>query len=140
MFSLMAAGIDGHAKNYSVLIDQGVVRLAPLYDLISAIPLLDQGVLAHKVKMGMKYGKEYRLRGVGGRNLMRAADDLGYERGRMYDDALAVAGGLPHALAEALTEMLKIPVTDRILGLPEAADRFIQRKLREIESEDLDVA
>lgn len=35
---------DGHSKNYSVLLHDGVARLAPLYDLSSALPYLARGV------------------------------------------------------------------------------------------------
>jgi serine/threonine-protein kinase HipA len=38
-FNFVVAGIDAHGKNYSVLIEGGGrYRLAPLYDLMSALP------------------------------------------------------------------------------------------------------
>jgi serine/threonine-protein kinase HipA len=39
MFNYVILGVDAHAKNYSVLFERGWrFRLAPLYDLISALP------------------------------------------------------------------------------------------------------
>lgn len=56
VFWLLAA-IDGHAKNFSVfLLPDGRYHLTPLYDVLSAWPILDKGpnALAYrKVKMAM---------------------------------------------------------------------------------------
>jgi serine/threonine-protein kinase HipA len=56
LFWLLCA-TDGHAKNFSVFIEPGgAFRLAPLYDVLSAYPVLGEGgsrVSAHKVKMAM---------------------------------------------------------------------------------------
>ncbi|MGH7254454.1 MAG: type II toxin-antitoxin system HipA family toxin [Nitrospirales bacterium] len=57
VFWLLAA-IDGHAKNFSLhLFPGGRFRLAPLYDVLSAQPLVDTGQLAGKqVKLVMPVG------------------------------------------------------------------------------------
>ncbi len=54
LFWLLAA-IDGHAKNYSVFIEaEGRFKLAPLYDIMSAYPLIANRQLeAQKIKMAM---------------------------------------------------------------------------------------
>ena len=54
LFWLLAA-IDGHAKNFSVFIEpEGKYRLTPLYDIISAYPLMVKKQLqAQKIKMAM---------------------------------------------------------------------------------------
>ena len=52
LFWLLAA-IDGHAKNFSLFIlPQGKYRLTPLYDIISAYPLMES-LQAQKIKMAM---------------------------------------------------------------------------------------
>ncbi len=64
LFYLLCA-IDGHAKNFSVFIGpEGRYRLTPLYDIISAYPLIYKKQLsAHKVKMAMAmYGKNVHYR------------------------------------------------------------------------------
>ncbi len=55
IFWLMAA-IDGHAKNFSLFIEPGsAYRMTPLYDVISAYPLIAQGSMAaEKAKSLMK--------------------------------------------------------------------------------------
>lgn len=64
LFNWLIGGTDAHAKNYSLLIGSGArVRLAPLYDVASALPYKD---IAHqKLKLAMKIGSKYRLRDVG---------------------------------------------------------------------------
>jgi len=54
LFWLLAA-IDGHAKNFSIRIDaRGTYRLTPLYDIMSAYPLIANKQLhAKKIKMAM---------------------------------------------------------------------------------------
>jgi serine/threonine-protein kinase HipA len=53
----MLCAIDGHAKNFSVFLDEGgQYRLTPRYDVLSAFPVLGKksGQLAHqKIKMAM---------------------------------------------------------------------------------------
>jgi serine/threonine-protein kinase HipA len=54
LFWLLAA-IDGHAKNFSVFIEpEGKYRLTPLYDIMSAYPLIEKKQLhSRKIKMAM---------------------------------------------------------------------------------------
>jgi serine/threonine-protein kinase HipA len=54
LFWLLAA-IDGHAKNFSLFIEpEGKYRLTPLYDIMSAYPLIEQKQLQkQKIKMAM---------------------------------------------------------------------------------------
>lgn len=54
LFWLLAA-IDGHAKNFSLFIEpEGKYHLTPLYDIMSAYPLIAQKQLpAQKIKMAM---------------------------------------------------------------------------------------
>jgi len=52
----LIAGTDAHAKNYSLLLASGQIRLAPLYDLASALPY---GAHEHKLRFAMKMGRDY---------------------------------------------------------------------------------
>jgi hypothetical protein len=55
-FNWLIAGIDAHAKNYSQLLGKnGVIRLAPLYDLASILPYPNMNL--SKVKLAMKVGR-----------------------------------------------------------------------------------
>jgi len=56
VFNWIIAGTDAHAKNFSILHDQGGRhRLAPLYDLNSALPYYD----VQQVKMSLKVDGHY---------------------------------------------------------------------------------
>ena len=57
-FNWFIAGPDGHAKNYALLLGaQSRIRLAPLYDLASALPY--PGMQPIGLKLAMKIGGEY---------------------------------------------------------------------------------
>ena len=62
-FNWLIAGTDAHAKNYALLLGRGGrVRLAPLYDLGSALPY--PSLRQDKLVMAMKVGNTYRLRDI----------------------------------------------------------------------------
>ena len=80
-YSWLIAGTDAHAKNYSLLIgERGRVRLAPLYDLASALPYRHLAV--HKLKLAMKIGGKYRLREIGAHQWGKFAGEIGSDGGR----------------------------------------------------------
>ncbi len=51
------AGTDAHAKNYALLLSGRGVRLAPLYDVTSALPYGN----VHDLRLAMKVGDGYRV-------------------------------------------------------------------------------
>lgn len=72
-FNWIIAGTDAHAKNYSLLLSSDQVRLAPLYDLASALPYDD--MYPPKLKLAMRVGGEYRVDAVEGRHWRRFAEE-----------------------------------------------------------------
>jgi serine/threonine-protein kinase HipA len=52
----LIGGTDAHAKNYSLLLSGGQVRLAPLYDVASTLPY---GMHERKLRLAMKIGGDY---------------------------------------------------------------------------------
>ena len=93
-FNWLIAGTDAHAKNYSLLLGQnGVVRLAPLYDLASILPY--PNVNLSKVKLAMKVGGEYRLRNIGLRHWQRLATELRLDDAKLIDRIRAMAQAMP---------------------------------------------
>lgn len=54
----LIGGTDAHAKNYSLLVMGGEVRLAPLYDIASALPY---GIHERQLRFAMKIGGDYRV-------------------------------------------------------------------------------
>lgn len=62
-FNWLIAGTDAHAKNYALLFGGGGrIRLAPLYDLGSALPY--PSLRQDKLILAMKIGNTYRLRDI----------------------------------------------------------------------------
>jgi serine/threonine-protein kinase HipA len=93
----LIAGTDAHAKNYSLLIGPGQVRLAPLYDIASALPY---GTHEKTLRLAMKLGGDYRL--ATDRNPWRtAAADLGLEAVALTERVRDLARRAPAAFAAA---------------------------------------
>jgi serine/threonine-protein kinase HipA len=93
----LIAGTDAHAKNYSLMLSGGDVRLAPLYDVASALPY---GTHERKLRFAMKIGGDY---GVYPRHNTWpvVAKDLGLDVAVALDRVLALAQRAPDAFAEA---------------------------------------
>ncbi len=80
IFNWLIAGTDAHGKNYSFLIGAaGRVRLAPLYDLASALPY--RQIDLRKAKLAMRIGGKYRLLEIGRRQWEKLAAELGLRPG-----------------------------------------------------------
>lgn len=84
LFWLLAA-IDGHAKNFSLYIEaDGKYRLTPLYDIMSAFPLIENKQLhAKKIKMAMALkGKHnhYRWYDMQRRHFIGTAHEINYSK------------------------------------------------------------
>jgi len=58
IWNWLIAGTDAHAKNYSLLLAEDQVRLAPLYDVASALPY---DVHERKLRFAMKIGGDDRV-------------------------------------------------------------------------------
>ena len=75
IFNYVVLGIDAHAKNYSVLIQHGGrFRLAPLYDMISALPYDHEEFNL----LAMKVGGEGKWRSIGRYHWEKEAKICGY--------------------------------------------------------------
>ena len=105
LFFWMLAATDGHAKNYSLgLLANGVHRLTPLYDILSAWPIV--GPKAHqvpsdKLKMAMALrGKNahYHVQTIQPRHFLETAKREGYAD--MEGSMRRMAARLPAALEE----------------------------------------
>lgn len=113
----LIAGTDAHAKNYSLLIAPGQVRLAPLYDIASALPY---GTHEKKLRLAMKLGGDDRL--TTDRNPWpRTATELGVDAAALADRVRDLARRTPDAFAEAAAapsiSALGRDFPDRLTGL-----------------------
>lgn len=105
LFFWMLAATDGHAKNYSLsLLANGVHRLTPLYDIMSAWPMVGpkaHQVPADKLKMAMALrGKNahYHVQTIQPRHFLDTAKREGYAD--MEGSMRRMAARLPTALEE----------------------------------------
>jgi serine/threonine-protein kinase HipA len=126
-FNWIAAATDAHAKNYSILFGrEGLIRLAPLYDLASALPY--SGKQIQKLKLAMSIGGRYRVREIGAHRWEKLAGELklSFEevRARVQQMAAAVPDlatsllqrcrreGLSHRVLASLADALAVRAVD----------------------------
>lgn len=131
-FNWLVAGTDAHAKNYALLISGGgAARLAPLYDLASALPYERMDV--NKLKLAMKLGGEYKLRMLGMRNWNELAAEIRQSEAavldlvrsmatRMEEAAKSVqrnltASGLMHLFIDKLADAIALRAKALLKGL-----------------------
>lgn len=98
-FNWIIAGTDAHAKNYSLLLAGSQVRLAPLYDVASALPYDD--MYLPKLRMAMRIGGEYRVDAVRGRHWRRFAEQNGLDAQDVLTQVDALAARTPDCFAAA---------------------------------------
>ncbi len=97
IWNWLIAGTDAHAKNYSLLLANDQVRLAPLYDIASALPY---GVHERKLRLAMKIGSDYRV--IPNRNTWpAAARELGLNPEAVLTRVRELASVAPRAFADA---------------------------------------
>ena len=108
LFWLLAAP-DGHAKNYSVFIERGGrFRLTPLYDMMSAYPVLGHGtglIAPEKLKLAMAFrgkNRHYEWAKIGPRHLRETARLCGIEG--IFETTM---GRLARRIPEAIREVAR---------------------------------
>jgi serine/threonine-protein kinase HipA len=100
-FNWLIAGTDAHAKNYGLLLGAGgAVRLAPLYDLLSAAPY-PMRLPIQKITLAMRVGREYGVRRVGAPHWTTLAGTLVAAHGPRALGGWDVPGLLDALLAQA---------------------------------------
>lgn len=120
MFNWLIGGTDGHAKNYSLLIDaQDAVRLAPLYDVSSQLPYPD--LIAQKV--AMKIGDHYDIAMVDAADWRSVARASAIDEERVIGMLTEMADALPDeisaarakALSDGLSEQAVAPLAEHLI-------------------------
>ena len=106
IFNWVIGGTDAHAKNYSLLLGaDGDVRLAPLYDLASGLPYVEDENVP-KISLAQRIGKNYTLRKSDRRSAWEStADALGLDRASTVERAEQIAGAVPEAFALAASSL-----------------------------------
>ena len=97
IWNWLIAGTDAHAKNYSVLLSGGQARLAPLYDVASALPY---GVHERKLRFAMRIGGSYEVYPFRNPWPVTAAE-LGMDASATIDRALVLAERAPEVFSDS---------------------------------------
>jgi serine/threonine-protein kinase HipA len=95
----LICGTDAHSKNYSLLLAGRQVRLAPLYDVASALPYPDMPL--QKLRLAMKFGGSYLVTSRSPDMWPRVSKELGLSVDVVLEHAQALMDRLPDAFADA---------------------------------------
>lgn len=133
-FNWLIGGTDAHAKNYSLLhAPGGRVRLAPLYDVASALPYdhLDE----RRLKLAMKIGREYFLAQIGPRQWMRAEQELGLPDAGLLPRVRRLGRSMLTAIPKVANRLRNDGLQHPIIGrLQDKLMRRAERCLREFDA------
>jgi serine/threonine-protein kinase HipA len=125
LFWLLAA-IDGHAKNFSVYLEAGgSYRLTPLYDVISAYPLMQTNAIPwQKAKMAMAFKgtkNYYHWTTIQPRHFISTAKGVGFSPKRakqilkeMLEQSILVAEQVSNSLPEGFPNHVSEPILQGI--------------------------
>jgi serine/threonine-protein kinase HipA len=100
VFNFFIGNNDAHGKNFSLLYENGTVRLSPFYDLLSTVyyPELSD-------TMAMKIGGKYTPKDVYPRHFEKLAEDAGLSKPMVLKRVPLIADKILTALTEVESEM-----------------------------------
>lgn len=131
LWNWVLAGTDAHAKNYSLLLSGSQVRLAPIYDVASALPY---PTAEQKLRLAMKFGSDYRVNPGGSpwRHLARvtriAEEEVRARAAETLDTlpgAMAAVADLPEV--RALNSVLPNRLSDLVAARAERCREVLDR-------------
>ncbi|MBO9626607.1 MAG: HipA domain-containing protein [Microbacterium sp.] len=105
VFNIATLGTDAHAKNYSLLLDQNRVALAPLYDLVSAALYYDADKSSRKLRPSMWVGGERSFERVTPDSLAAEGVRLGLKRDEAAEVVATILSGAADALLSAASDV-----------------------------------
>ena len=116
VFNWAIAATDGHAKNYSLVLDGPDVYLAPLYDLISFLPYTSGD--PEEITTAMAAGNDRTWRASSRPSAWAAAAGaLRLDADAVVDRAVEIARGTPSAISDAIDGLSDEDRTSRALPL-----------------------
>ena len=113
-FNWLVGGTDAHAKNYSLLLGGGRVRLAPLYDIASILPYDEFD--SRKVKFAMKIGGEYTLSQIGRRQWEKFARDVRLDAEELIERLASMADQLPDHVSAVRAQVRDEGLNHKVVG------------------------
>jgi serine/threonine-protein kinase HipA len=107
VWNWVIAGTDAHAKNYSLMLMGNQIRLAPFYDVASALPY--GSIPEQKMRLAMKFGSGYQVN-PGSSPWRRLAADLQLPEEEVRRRAARMVAAAPRAFAHAASD----PAVERL--------------------------
>lgn len=129
-FNWLIGGSDAHAKNYSLLIGAGGnVRLAPFYDISSALPYPQ--IDRRKLKMAMKVGSHYRWHDISLRDWLALGNEMCFSEEYIREVLMLASGAITDVAAAVAASMreqgIGHPVVDTLVdAIAGSADRCLR--------------
>jgi serine/threonine-protein kinase HipA len=103
LYNWLIGAPDAHAKNYALLLSGHRVRLAPFFDIASALAYPD--FYGPKIKMAMKIGGAYRLSSIGRHAWERLAVELRLDPEQLVVRARWLAERAPDAFSSICADV-----------------------------------
>jgi serine/threonine-protein kinase HipA len=127
-------GTDAHAKNYSLLIGPGSVRLAPIYDLVSVLPYT-RAIPFRKARLAMRLGTEYHIWKIGVEHWTDLATRCGLDVEPVLDRIASLISLIPDAVSRAVASVREDGLDHDIISVLEReirgrADQCLERLAR----------
>lgn len=113
-FHWIVGAPDAHAKNYSLLLGgRATVRLAPLYDIVTALPYptFDHG----RLELAMQIGGESRMNRIGPRHWRKLARTVALDEEHVLEHVHTVARQISEVVYPLQHEMLGAGITHPIV-------------------------
>jgi serine/threonine-protein kinase HipA len=106
----LLAAIDGHAKNFSLRWGPSGFEMAPLYDILSAQPMVDNGNFqSEKIKMSLAIGegRHYKIRDIFRRHFMQTAKLCRFDSDEMNNIIDETISAVPFVLGRVSQNLSK---------------------------------
>jgi serine/threonine-protein kinase HipA len=100
LWNWVIAGTDAHAKNYSLVLNQKQVRLAPFYDVASALPY---DIAIQKQRLAMKFGSSHNMNPLSS-PWARLAADMNLTEDEVRIQARGILESAPDAFSSAASD------------------------------------
>jgi serine/threonine-protein kinase HipA len=128
LLNWLICGTDAHSKNYSLLLSSRQVRLAPLYDVASALPYPVMPM--QKLRLAMKFGGSYLVTSRTPSMWPRVGKELGLPVDVVIERARSLMDRLPDAFADAAREPFIAAIRSTMPGtlVDAVADRVHQSR------------
>lgn len=120
-FTIAVGGTDSHAKNFSLIESQDMIKLAPAYDVISYLPYLTtfQQLTIKDIHSALPIGGSNRFDQVSIHNWKNLASTAGLDEGRVVDAVEYVRSHAAEAIAQSTQHFAPIARDTLVSALPD---------------------